>query len=1017
MLWPRKRERPAPAAIERSRLSVVRPGDVATPCPTDDVLGALIHRALEPDEVDRLTAHIDDCVSCQQVMVAALRGGVAAAPPGDAPEPITRSVPGEPVDLRIGRYELRSVLGVGGMGWVYAAHDVELDRAVALKVLRPELGSTAGFADRLVHESRLMARITHPSVIAVYDVGREGDRLFIAMELIRGATLAVWLRSHALDWRAVLSLFERAGHGLAAAHSAGIVHRDFKPENVLVTHDADKVVVTDFGIAREAIRTASFDDAPTADGALPPRVANLRLTTDGALLGTPAYMAPEQIAGHAVDLRADVFAFSVSLWEALFGARPFPGKTVTEIFAAMRERPPRPVSGARRVPRRLVRALRKGLAVEPGDRWPDMASLLGELATVRTARKRITVAAAALGLVGVGVAAALIANRPAPAVDPCAAARSLLDEAYNPRLEAQVRSALAGDPKVQRAALTTLSEAATAWQTTHLATCHADRKIAQDAPIAACLDARRTELAGTVDDLITSGAAAVSYATWISERLAPPSACAEPAPGLLFARVPADRELRRKVAALRARLTPIRAAFYRADFSQALAGVEPIVADAATVWPPVHAEALYWRGVSQKRIGDTKLAPATLLETAGIAERAHHDAIAATAWSELVTSATFDEGDATRGLEYASNAEAAAERIGQPSDLMIKIEYVKGTTLLGLHRNAEAEIALHKMVELADASHNPERIARASQALGILYAGQARYRDAVAAYRRALEQLEKSPVVDPAAKPLYLERLAANLSSLGQLREAETTAREAVELADRTLPETQQRRPATHLALGQVLADLGRDDDALVELTGVVDVMARTRGKRSERYAEALAAQGDVLVHKRRFAQAEPVLARACDILAFGHPGDDEDIVAGCERTHSTALAGLHREAEALAKLDAALPALVKANSDAHPEVAHTLLIRGTVHASLGHHQQAVADLSRAIEIFGKSELEPGYLAAAQWARGKELWGGEPARARADIEAAVALFKTGAGRWSRQRDDATAWLARHPAAR
>ena len=161
-------------------------------------------------------------------MCAVQSDGAPIAGPADHP----RGVPAVPVGTRIGRYEVRGLLGAGGMGAVYDAYDADLDRAVALKVLRAELGDVPGFADRLVHESRLTAKVAHASVIAVYDAGREGDTVFIAMELIRGGTLTAWLAANRLDWRAIVVLFERAGDGLAAAHKASIVHRDFKPDSM-----------------------------------------------------------------------------------------------------------------------------------------------------------------------------------------------------------------------------------------------------------------------------------------------------------------------------------------------------------------------------------------------------------------------------------------------------------------------------------------------------------------------------------------------------------------------------------------------------------------------------------------------------------------------------------------------------------------------------------------------------------------------------------------------------------------
>jgi tetratricopeptide (TPR) repeat protein len=984
------------------------PGAAGTPCPTDDVLGALVHHALPPDEAAQVAAHLDHCVSCQQIAIAAMRGGVA--PPHElsvtAPSNVANLLWRTPTGTRIGRYALRGLLGVGGMGAVYDAHDTELDRPVALKVLRPELGDEPGLADRLVRESRLMARVAHPSVITVYDVGRAGDVVFIAMELIRGSTLTARLASRTLEWRAIVALFERAGHGLAAAHGAGIVHRDFKPDNVLVSSDAGKVVVTDFGIARDDVAPPQ---ALALAGGTPhprPRGSDSHLTTEGAVIGTPAYMAPEQLAGGPVDLRADVFAFSVSLWHAVFRERPFPGTSLAEILAMLRQ-PPRPPANGPRVPGRLVRALQRGLAASPADRWPDMPAMLAELAAIRTRPRRYAMAASAAGLIGLGIAGVLAVARPAAVDDPCARAEAQLAAAYPPALEASVRAALDGDRAVQTEVLARLGGRRDAWRTTERATCRADRPVAQDARITACLDARRTELAGTVDDLIANGPAGTADARRISRIPADPALCVDPAPGLLFARVPVDRALRRQVTALRGRIAAAHDASDRAEFQRAIDLVTPVVGEAAAVWPPLHAEALLELGMDLRQGADLKLAIATLLQAASTAESAHHDDIAAKSWNQLVQAAAFDQGDPSHALEYAAYADAAIDRIGRPRQLVMRFQYARGIALVGASRWKEAEAALRTSDDIAETT-SAEARAYTRQGLGILYESQGRFVDAVAMFRQALEQVGDREE----GRAYYLQRLAANLDVLGQRTEAATAAREAVEISDRMLPETHRDRPGAHLQLAEILQDVGLDREALVEAHGAVAVFARTQGPRSERYGEALYIHGQLLDHLGRYTEAEPLLARACEVFAFAQ-GDETRERALCETAHAAALTGLRRDGDALALLNHAVPLLVKSLGPVHLEVAKALEARGAARAALGDHPAAVADFTRAIAILTPLPIEPGYLAMATWQLGRERWTDEPDRARREVAAALARFATANGRWAQRRAVAAAWLAHH----
>ena len=269
----------------------------------------------------------------------------------------------------IARFLVVDELGAGGMGRVYAAYDPELDRKVALKLVHRR--DSADSEARLQREAQAMARLSHPNVVTVYEVGSHAGQLFIAMELVAGENLAAWLAAATRPWQVVLAMFRAAGEGLAAAHDAGLVHRDFKPANVLVGADG-RARVADFGLvhASEAVP----ERGAGAGG------ASKDLTWAGTVMGTPAYMAPEQLRGEATDARTDVFSFCLALWEALYGARPFTGATMEErqraIERGLPDDPPR--SSAR--DRWLRPLLRRGLAADPVRRWPDMRPLLAALA-------------------------------------------------------------------------------------------------------------------------------------------------------------------------------------------------------------------------------------------------------------------------------------------------------------------------------------------------------------------------------------------------------------------------------------------------------------------------------------------------------------------------------------------------------------------------------------------------------------------------------------------------------------
>lgn len=296
---------------------------------------------------------------------------------------------------KIGRFVVVGELGAGAMGVVYAAHDRELDRQVALKVLKGQ-AATEEERLRMLREGQAMARITHPNVITVYEVGTQDSLVFLAQELLDGGTLGGWLKK-AREQRAILDKLVAAGRGLAAAHAAGLVHRDFKPENVLLGKDG-RVRVADFGLARalgpegEQLAATRPARGPTTETASDPMA---QLTRTGAVMGTPLFMAPEQHEGKRADERSDQFAFCVALWNALYGTWPFEGKTSVALADAVIDgRLEKPPSG-KGVPSRIRKALERGLSTDPAHRFPSMDALLDEITRPSSAAGKIAMIAGA----------------------------------------------------------------------------------------------------------------------------------------------------------------------------------------------------------------------------------------------------------------------------------------------------------------------------------------------------------------------------------------------------------------------------------------------------------------------------------------------------------------------------------------------------------------------------------------------------------------------------------------------
>ena len=361
-------------------------------CPPDEMFARLIEGTLAGERLRQLEAHCDGCEACGRAMAE-----------------LARTITPARGDWLGERYRILEPLAAGGMGVVDTAFDTKLQRKVAIKRLREAAGGPTGERrrKRFLREAQMLASLSHPNVLTVHDVGEIEREIYVVMELVDGWPMSRWI-SEAQPrpgWRQIVDMYLQVGRGLSAAHQLGVVHRDVKPENILVGRSG-RVLIGDFGLAGLTdARAASIDAADEHSG----------LTQTGAVLGTPAYMAPELHDGKASDLLSDQFSFCVSLHESLHGRRPFRGQSAADIAAAMRAGPPPP--GADGVPRSIDRVLATGLAADPTRRHLSMDALLASLARARDRRtvRPLLVTGAAVVLAAVAVAAVTVMQRsPAP---------------------------------------------------------------------------------------------------------------------------------------------------------------------------------------------------------------------------------------------------------------------------------------------------------------------------------------------------------------------------------------------------------------------------------------------------------------------------------------------------------------------------------------------------------------------------------------------------------------------------
>jgi len=803
----------------------------------------MLEHALDPASLGELEAHLDSCDHCQQT-VAVLAGRSLAA------GTLQRSQGELAVGATIGaRYELEAELGRGGMGVVHVAHDRTLGRKVALKLHR------AGTRDdRLHREAVAMATLAHPNVVTVFEVGQFGDRMFVAMEYVRGGTLRSWLTASKHSWREILALSLDAGAGLAAAHAAGLVHRDFKPENVLVGDDG-RPRVSDFGLARGGfVAPAPSGDATTT-------------TETGTVQGTPAYMAPEQLAGERVDARSDQFAFCVTAWECLYGVRPFAGSTIAALHQAIEARQLRGATSA--VPAAVRRVLERGLATAPGDRHADLPALLAALrsAAAPRTRKRVLWIAAALVAAGGGGFATVSyvgAKRHAAA---CArednAIRGQLDTVAHVRIRAAfaaTRSPLEATAYARSIAVLDRYAAILA-DGAHTQCAGTAEPAEVTAARRACFADRASELRGMVELMTQADASLVIQAPNASWALFDFAPCDGPI-AALSARAtsnPADT----------AELGRVRALLVAGRYAEGGELATKLVA-AATASKNRELELAALLVLAQLREETSPPAEVAQLfhRAAALAEELGRDLDAAVAHEGLANLAgvtTHDYVAAHRELELARAklARLGGENPALDANLLVS----KGQILLDENRVADSEIILKRGIALLEQTYGPDdpKVGLATGTLSHALRAQGKP-EALATSQRTLQILERAYGSDhPMVAGSQMTLAQAELEA-GKLAEARARLGRADAVFVRVYGEIHPVRAAVYGNLGEVERASKQPEAARAAYQRALAILEQTEGPKSP---SASSARRDVAVTFADQGRYDEAIAEATRALAI----------------------------------------------------------------------------------------------------------------------------------------------------
>jgi tetratricopeptide (TPR) repeat protein len=803
--------------------------------------------------------HVDTCAACARLFseAAAARAtadGYARTAPDHlvATHPDDRPGVARAGPLQLGRYHIERMLGMGGMGVVYACWDPELDRKVAIKLLQPQSRiSPATLRLRLQREAQAMARLSHPNVVHVHEIGTYGDQVFVVMEFVDGTTLNAWLRDHERPWREILEAFLHAGAGLEAAHHAGMVHRDFKPDNVLVGRRG-QIRVSDFGLAGRL-----------EEGGEAPDTRDLSVTYSGQIVGTPAYMAPEQMRGETTDARTDVFSFSVALYEALFGVRPFAGKNLEELRAAIEaEKLEPPVRAG--VPRWLERAVLRGIHAAPGDRWPSMSALLAALRADPTRRRRrwlIAGVSLALCLSAVGIGWRQARRHSLL----CKGAERKLAGIWDgPRKtairEAMLKTGSAAAPSVFGGVERAVDEYLATWARQHEAACEATRLRGEQSETV--LDQRMQCLADRLDAvralgevLAAADAATVDHAVTAAHALPSVAECAN-LDAVRASALPADPALRAQVSRLKQELATAMTLSSTGHDREALDRASRVAADpAAQAFLPLLAEAEMARGTSLEYLSDVDEAQRVLHEAANLALKSKNDGAAVRAWLSLANLTGDRLEHLDEGLRWDEMAEALIQRLGAPADLEQRRLYTLGSIYASNDKHDELEATARRAVALAESSQPPDdlTLARALDLLAGAQADKGQLAESVATQTRALDLLTRAGAGDTSSTAGQLYNAALTYGLLNRYDEAERLLRRALALDERLLPPDHPHILGALVELAQALVKLRRLDEAAAVLEKARPMAMKRRRELARALPQILYWQGEIeMAHGHR---------------------------------------------------------------------------------------------------------------------------------------------------------------------
>ena len=970
-------------------------------CLDDDSVGAYLDGRLPVGESQRVEHHLGACETCRKHVsfLAQLSRSVIDpdAPTGEtAPPVLTRA------GSRIGRFVVERTLGAGGMGVVFLAHDPELDRKVAIKVLHPELWEAAGAEVRLKREAQAMAKLSHPNIVPVFDVGTHGKQLVLTMEYVDGVTLDVWSREASPPWRAVLAACIAAGRGLAAAHAGGVIHRDFKPQNVLRGKDG-RIVVTDFGLARSV---GDGSEAATA-GATP---ENLGITRTGTVMGTPAFMAPEQFAGQPADEKSDQWNYCATVYRLLYGEPAFPGTTFAELAREVTTGAPREAPSKTEIPPWVRRVLLRGLSRDAAQRYPAMTAVLADLERdPRVVRRRVAIGGVVGGLLAVGLGVVLT-SRGEAAVS-CDGGEARLAGIWDAARKREVERAFLATKQPYAAATfkrvtALLDRAAASLVSTDRETCEATHvRGGQSAALLdlrmSCLDRRVGELDALVDLFIAeTDRKVLDRSIGAAAGLPPAAACANAKSLLAIARPDHTAGIAMQIDAVNRTLDHADALDRAGKYPEGLALVKNVMPEVETLDDPLlRTRALGLLGVFHTATGDDAAAERDFREAILHATTAGDDLAVAKGWSNMISVLGARQGKIGEGKLAATAAEAALTRVGGDQVIHALVLTNMGAALLRAGKPAEAYDNFTRALPMIEAAHGSDHphFARTLSSIGGALLSQRKFKEARPYIERSLaiqlaalgpEHPELASQHTNMAQVHYwlgeydkawthrtralalIERVQGTESAsaadarigLANIRLEQGKYEEAIAEFKRALAIHRKTRPADHPDIADDLRDLGEAnrrrgdlDEADIQFRAALAIRETALGPTHAKVATSLTDIARVLERRGKLDEARVMLERALKIRETTLGPEHHDVASTL-----TTLAIVMEHAEAKPYFERALRLVEAKLGSTNPRLAAPLHNLGEIHRLEGNCKTALGFYERALGIW-KTILKPDH--------------------------------------------------------